>query len=66
MNIKKLFQPSFLALGLLISAIGLISVVTSLTFGESNYSYTIRNETKIAPDNTDDASEKVSGNNTGE
>ncbi len=28
--------------------------------------YTIRNETKIAPDNTDDANEEVSGNDAGE
>ncbi len=43
-----------------------MSLVFLLTFGESKYSYTIRNETKIAPDNTDDANEKVSGNNPGE
>ncbi len=66
MNIKKLFQPSFLALGLLISAIGLISVVTPLTFGESKYSYTIRNETKMVPEHIDDPNEEVSDNNPGE
>ena len=65
MNIKKLFQPSFLALGLL-SAIGIISVGTLLTFGESKYSYTIRNETKIVPEDIDDHNEEFSDNNPGE
>ncbi len=64
MNIKKVFQPRFLALGLL-SAIELISMVTLLTFEDSKYSYTIRNETKIVPEHIDAPNEEVSDNHPG-
>ena len=64
MNIQKLFPPNFLALGLL-SAIELISLITLLTFEDSKYSYTIRNETKIVSEYINAPQEKVSDNHPG-
>ncbi len=42
------------------------NLIKKSCFGESKYSYTIRNETKIVPEHIDAPNEEVSDNNPGE